>query len=53
MAYKSNAATNAGLIEIQIEYRPVADFVLDARNPRQRSQRQVNQLAASIQESVS
>jgi DNA modification methylase len=50
MAYKSNAATNAGLIEIQIEYRAVADLVLDARNPRQHSQRQVIELAGSIQE---
>jgi hypothetical protein len=45
MTYESNAATNAGLIEIQIEYRAVADLVLDSRNPRQHSERQVNQLA--------
>src|SRR5262245_62071307 len=32
---QSNAATNAGLIEIQIQYRAVADLVLDSRNPRQ------------------
>jgi hypothetical protein len=49
MTYESNAATNAGLIEVQIEYR-VADLVLDSRNPRQHSQRQVNQLADSIRE---
>ena len=47
---QSNAATNAGLIEIQIQYRAVADLLLDSRNPRQHSQRQVNQLADSIQE---
>lgn len=42
--------TNAGLIEIQIEYRSVADLVLDSRNPRQHSQRQINQIADSIRE---
>src|ERR1700679_1062065 len=46
----SPRATNAGLVEIQIQYRAVADFKLDARNPRQHSQRQVKQLADSIQE---
>jgi DNA modification methylase len=46
----SPRATNAGLVEIQIQYRAVADFKLDARNPRQHSERQVKQLAASIQE---
>jgi hypothetical protein len=50
MAYESNLATNAGLIEIQIEYRAVAELNLDSRNPRQHSQRQVNQLADSIRE---
>jgi DNA modification methylase len=50
MAYEPNAASNAGLVEIQIEYRAVADLVLDARNPRQHSQRQVNQIADSIRE---
>ncbi len=50
MVHKSNAASNAGLIEIQIEYRAVAGLILDARNPRQHSQRQVSQLANSIQE---
>ena len=44
------SATNAGLVEIQIQYRAIADFKLDARNPRQHSQRQVKQLADSIQE---
>ena len=43
-------ATNAGLIEIQIEYRNVTDLVLDPRNPRQHSQSQVNQIADSIRE---
>jgi len=47
---QSSAATNAGLIEIQIQYRAVADLLLDSRNPRQHSQRQINQLADSIQE---
>ena len=50
MTYESNAATNAGLIEVQIEYRAVAELILDSRNPRQHSQRQVNQLADSIRE---
>jgi DNA modification methylase len=44
------AATNAGLVEIQIEYRPLEDLILDARNPRQHPQRQVNQIADSIRE---
>jgi DNA modification methylase len=44
------AATNAGLVDIQIEYRAVADLLLDKRNPRQHPQRQVNQLADSIRE---
>jgi adenine specific DNA methylase Mod len=34
-------ATNAGLIELQIEYRSVTDIVLDPRNPRQHSQLQL------------
>ena len=38
------------MIEIQIEYRAVAELVLDSRNPRQHPQRQVDQLADSIQE---
>src|SRR3984893_1143428 len=50
MAYESSLATNAGLIEVQIEYRAVAELILDSRNPRQHSQRQVNQLADSIRE---
>jgi DNA modification methylase len=45
-----NVATNAGLIEIQIQYRAVGDLALDPRNPRQHSQRQVNQIADSIRE---
>jgi DNA modification methylase len=44
------ATTNAGLVELQIEHRAVAGLILDARNPRQHSQRQVNQLADSIRE---
>src|SRR5882757_9751709 len=44
------AATNAGLVEVQIEYRSVGDLALDSRNPRQHSQRQVNQIADSIRE---
>lgn len=49
-AARRNAATNAGLIEIQIQYRAVGDLVLDPRNPRQHSQSQVNQIADSIRE---
>lgn len=48
MVRRSSLASNAGLIEIQIEYRAVADLVLDSRNPRQHSQAQINQLADSI-----
>jgi len=47
---RRNATTNAGLIEIQIQYRAVEDLALDPRNPRQHSQRQVNQIADSIRE---
>jgi DNA modification methylase len=47
---RRNIATNAGLIEIQIQYRPVGDLGLDPRNPRQHSQRQVDQIADSIRE---
>jgi len=47
---RSEVATNAGLIEIKIEYRTVTDLRLDSRNPRQHSQRQINQLADSVQE---
>ncbi|MBP0113886.1 ParB N-terminal domain-containing protein [Bradyrhizobium vignae] len=39
---------NAGLVELQIQYRAVEDLVLDPRNPRQHSQSQVNQIADSI-----
>lgn len=48
MSRRSNPASNAGLVEVQIEYRAVADLVLDSRNPRQHSQSQVNQLSDSI-----
>jgi DNA modification methylase len=44
------AKTNAGLIEIEIQYRPVGDLALDSRNPRQHSQRQINQISDSIRE---
>jgi DNA modification methylase len=47
---RRKATTNAGLIEIQIEYRSVADLSLDRRNPRQHSQHQINQIADSIRE---
>jgi hypothetical protein len=47
---RRNITTNAGLIEIQIQYRPVGDLALDPRNPRQHSQRQVDQIADSIRE---
>jgi DNA modification methylase len=42
--------TNAGLVEIQIQYRAVEDLTLDSRNPRQHPQSQVNQIADSIRE---
>src|ERR1041385_4851458 len=42
--------TNAGLVEIKIEYRSVSDLVLDTRNPRQHSQKQIDQIADSIRE---
>src|ERR1039457_3219706 len=45
-----NVTTNAGLIEIQVQYRAVGDLTLDPRNPRQHSQRQINQIADSIRE---
>jgi DNA modification methylase len=47
---RRNVTTNAGLIEIQIQYRSVGDLALDPRNPRQHSQRQVDQIADSIRE---
>jgi DNA modification methylase len=47
---RRNLTTNAGLIEIQIQYRAVGDLALDPRNPRQHSQRQVDQIAESIRE---
>ncbi len=47
---RRNAATNAGLIEVHIQYRAVGDLVLDPRNPRQHSKRQVDQIADSIRE---
>jgi DNA modification methylase len=47
---KLNGMTNAGLVELKIEHRAVAELILDSRNPRQHSQRQVNQLADSIRE---
>jgi hypothetical protein len=48
--FEVQAATNAGLVDVQVEYRSVADLVLDKRNPRQHPQKQVNQLADSIRE---
>jgi DNA modification methylase len=47
---RRNVANNAGLIEIQIQYRAVGDLTLDPRNPRQHSQRQIKQIADSIRE---
>src|ERR1700726_3784238 len=47
---RRNVTPNAGLIEIEIQYRPVGDLTLDPRNPRQHSQRQVDQIADSIRE---
>ena len=45
---RRRATTNAGLIELHIQYRAVGDLVLDPRNPRQHPQSQVNQIADSI-----
>jgi DNA modification methylase len=45
---RRKATTNAGLIELHIQYRAVGDLVLDPRNPRQHPQSQVNQIADSI-----
>jgi DNA modification methylase len=45
-----HVATNSGLLEIQIQNRTVASLVLDARNPRQHSQRQIDQISNSIRE---
>ena len=45
---RRRATTNAGLIELQIQYRAVGELVLDPRNPRQHPQSQVNQIADSI-----
>jgi DNA modification methylase len=42
--------TNAGLVEIQIQYRALEDLILDSRNPRQHPESQVNQIADSIRE---
>jgi len=52
-SHELKTATNAGLIDIQIEDWAAADLVLDSRNPRQHPQRQVNQLADSIGSLVS
>jgi DNA modification methylase len=45
-----NRSTNAGLIEINIQYRDLEELILDPRNPRQHSQKQINQIADSIRE---
>jgi DNA modification methylase len=42
--------TNIGTIHIELQYRPIGNFVLNPRNPRQHSQKQVRQIADSIQE---
>jgi len=47
---RRDKASNAGLVDIQIQYRSVNDLALDPRNPRQHSQQQVNQIADSIRE---
>ena len=47
---ETEGATNAGLIEIEIQYRALEDLILDSRNPRQHSQAQVNQIADSIRD---
>jgi DNA modification methylase len=45
-----NRSTNAGLIEVNIQYRDVEELILDPRNPRQHSQKQINQIDDSIRE---
>ena len=45
-----NRSTNAGLIEVNIQYRDLEELILDPRNPRQHSQKQINQIADSIRE---
>ncbi len=42
--------TNAGLIEIGVQYRELSALILDPRNPRQHSQKQINQIADSVRE---
>ena len=49
---RGNAGSNAGLIEVHIEYRAVGDLVLDPRNPRQHSLSQIDQIADSIREFI-
>jgi hypothetical protein len=43
-------STNVGLIEVEVQYRDLAELILDARNPRQHSPQQIGQIADSILE---
>src|SRR5260370_36183646 len=43
-------STNAGLIEVNVQYRDLEELILDPRNPRQHSQKQIGQIADSIRD---
>ena len=45
-----NRSTNVGLIEVNVQYRDLEELILDPRNPRQHSQKQIGQIADSIRE---
>jgi ParB-like chromosome segregation protein Spo0J len=42
--------TNIGTVHIEVRYRPIGGLTFNPRNPRQHSQKQVRQIADSIQE---
>jgi DNA modification methylase len=41
---------NEGSVRVEVQYRPISELILDPRNPRQHSQKQVLQIADSIRE---
>jgi DNA modification methylase len=43
-------STNVGLIEVNVQYCDLEELILDPRNPRQHSQKQIGQIADSIRE---
>jgi ParB-like nuclease domain len=49
-ANQHNRLSNVRPIDIQVQYRPVSEVILDQKNPRQHSPKQINQIADSIQE---